>query len=435
MDYSKDWWKEKGKEAVDKLIVIPKKYKQVLYETINWLHERPCARKRGLGTRLPYDKDWIIESLSDSTIYMAFYTISHILRKVDPEKLNEEFFDYIFLSKGNLEYVSKSTGVDKELIKEMKEEFEYWYPNDERHTAPMHLTNHLTFFILHHVAIFPEKYWPREISLNETVIREGAKMSKSKGNVIPLLYISENYGADLFRLYMTSASGIESVLDWKEEEVKSVKKKLEKFVELVEEAINANEIELDDYDKWLVNYFYKKAHEVRPLMNSLKFKEAIVELFFEMLNKIKIHEKINGKERNRSTVKKFLFDWLITLSPFIPHISEEFWHRKYDSFISLQNWPDRIVEEDKLIDLLVEEGMKTFDDVRNIIKITNKKPNEIKIIISNNGKTEKEFDLFNRLKKEIEKEFNCKIMIEKQSESKEEKASKSKPFRPAIVIK
>ena len=435
IDYSKKWLKEKGKTAVDKLIVIPKKYKQVLYETINWLHERPCARKRGIGTRLPYDKEWVIESLSDSTIYMAFYTISYKLREVDPEKLNEKLFDYVFLSKGNLEDVSKSTKLDKKFIEDLKKEFEYWYPNDERHTAPMHLTNHLTFFILNHVAIFPEKYWPKEISLNEVVIREGTKMSKSKGNVIPLLHIIKNYGVDLFRLYMASAAGIESVLDWNEKDVESVRKKLNKFVKVIEEALISDEIELDKYDEWLVNYFYKTAHRVRPFMNTLKFKDASTELFFEMLNKIRIHEKINGKKKNRSTIKKFLFDWLITLSPFIPHITEEFWHKKYKSFIYLQSWPDKEFKENIPADLLVNEGMKTLEDIRKIIKIMDKLPNEIRIIVSEKGKTNDEFDLFERLKKEIINEFKCKVIIEKESESKEEKASKSKPYRPAIVIK
>ena len=36
--------------------------------TFDWLAQRPCARRRGIGTRLPFDPDWIIESLSDSTI-------------------------------------------------------------------------------------------------------------------------------------------------------------------------------------------------------------------------------------------------------------------------------------------------------------------------------------------------------------------------------
>lgn len=51
--------------------------------TIDWLKEWACTRKFGLGTFLPWDKDWVIESLSDSTIYMAYYTIAHVLQGTD----------------------------------------------------------------------------------------------------------------------------------------------------------------------------------------------------------------------------------------------------------------------------------------------------------------------------------------------------------------
>lgn len=44
------------------------------------LHEYACSRSYGLGTRLPWDKQWLIESLSDSTIYMAYYTVAHLLQ-------------------------------------------------------------------------------------------------------------------------------------------------------------------------------------------------------------------------------------------------------------------------------------------------------------------------------------------------------------------
>ena len=47
--------------------------------TVNWLHEWGCSRNFGLGTKLPWDKSCLIESLSDSTIYMAYYTIAHYL--------------------------------------------------------------------------------------------------------------------------------------------------------------------------------------------------------------------------------------------------------------------------------------------------------------------------------------------------------------------
>ncbi|XP_077104697.1 leucine--tRNA ligase, cytoplasmic-like isoform X2 [Siphateles boraxobius] len=48
--------------------------------TLAWLQEHACSRTYGLGTRLPWDEQWLIESLSDSTIYMAYYTMAHLLQ-------------------------------------------------------------------------------------------------------------------------------------------------------------------------------------------------------------------------------------------------------------------------------------------------------------------------------------------------------------------
>jgi leucyl-tRNA synthetase len=68
-----------------------------------------------LGTQLPFDKQYLIESLSDSTIYFAYYTVAHMLQGnldgsvlgilgIKPEELTSDFWDYIFLG---LEYKSK----------------------------------------------------------------------------------------------------------------------------------------------------------------------------------------------------------------------------------------------------------------------------------------------------------------------------------------
>lgn len=48
--------------------------------TLDWLCEHACSRSYGLGTRIPWDEQYLIESLSDSTIYMAFYTVAHLLQ-------------------------------------------------------------------------------------------------------------------------------------------------------------------------------------------------------------------------------------------------------------------------------------------------------------------------------------------------------------------
>ena len=86
--------------------------------------EWACTREEGLGTKLPWDKKWLIESLSDSTIYMAYYTIAHLIESVDLEKIDDNFFNYIFLDKGNKPSISE--------IDNMKKNFDYYYPVDFR---------------------------------------------------------------------------------------------------------------------------------------------------------------------------------------------------------------------------------------------------------------------------------------------------------------
>jgi leucyl-tRNA synthetase len=83
---------------------------KALLDTVDWLREWGCSRSFGLGTRLPWDKQFLIESLSDSTLYFAFYTIVHYLQSnfdgsqrgtldIDPNHFNNETWDYIFLNK------------------------------------------------------------------------------------------------------------------------------------------------------------------------------------------------------------------------------------------------------------------------------------------------------------------------------------------------
>ena len=45
-----------------------------------WLNKWACARTYGLGSKLPWDPQFLVESLSDSTIYMSYYTIAHFLQ-------------------------------------------------------------------------------------------------------------------------------------------------------------------------------------------------------------------------------------------------------------------------------------------------------------------------------------------------------------------
>jgi len=393
IDYTPKWWKEKGHQLVERMLFYPPKYKGIMHGIIDWLEKRPCARKRGLGTRFPWNKEWIIESLSDSTIYMAMYTIAHILRreKVGAEQLSEEFFDYVFLGIGSAEDIAKSTGISRDAVEEMRSEFTYWYPNDDRHTAPPHLSNHLAFFIMHHAAIFPEEYWPGGITLNGLMIREGAKISKSKGNVIPLAHVADKYGVDLFRLYCAVNADLDSVVDWRESEIASLRRKFMQFVSLLEESVDEKPLQdFNWHDRWLLSRFYRKLKESIEMMDNFRIRDAMPNMLFHFINDIKEYEKFSTSERRRKLIRVIMEDWLLILSPVIPHICEEYWHRiGHDTYISLEMLPE--INEELINDTIEAERdyiNTIIADIEEIKKVTKIEPKNIYIYTAESWKWE-----------------------------------------------
>ncbi|MGC8662892.1 MAG: leucine--tRNA ligase [Thermoplasmata archaeon] len=373
IDYSNMEWKEKTHSLINRMNFYPATYREKFHDVADWLRERPCVRRRGLGTPFPFEKGWIIESLSDSTIYTAFYTIINKIREsgLDPEELDEKFFDYIFLGEGEAR---------KSIEKELRKNFEYWYPNDLRVSSTAHTSNHFIFFLFHHTAIFQEKFQPGGLMILGMLISEGAKMSKSKGNVIPLAKIAEKYSADLFRLYIVSTADYDTVLDWREAEVKSLEKKLEKFDQIVEETIKSPQSEdLKEMDLYLINKFWMRFNAAADAMENYRFRDAIIELFYNFLNDIKYYEKRESPERARMVLKSILPDWLKSLAPFIPHTCEEYWHSLgKNTFISLEKFSEKKEINKKIIEE-VDYVENVLADIKNILDVLGIAPKKIYI--------------------------------------------------------
>ena len=99
--YSDPTWKQKTKDTLNQANIYPESARQWFLNIIDWLKEWPCARRSGLGTPLPWSPGWIVETLTDSTVYMAFYTINNHLKQsnITEEQLTPEVFDYIFYGK------------------------------------------------------------------------------------------------------------------------------------------------------------------------------------------------------------------------------------------------------------------------------------------------------------------------------------------------
>ncbi|QOR95132.1 leucine--tRNA ligase [Thermosphaera chiliense] len=393
IDYGTPWWKDRTRKLInEKLEIIPSKYKKAFQDVLEWVEKRPCARKRGLGTKLPWEPEWIIESLSDSTIYMAFYTIVHKIREynIPPEKLTPELFNYVFLGEGSAVEVSEKTGIPVKVVDEMRNEFNYWYPVDHRHTGIPHISNHLTFYLFHHTAIFPEDKWPRIISLNETVIREGAKMSKSKGNVIPLRDIAKIYSADLFRFYIASAASLESVLDWREKEIELVLDGLYRFTNIMMQSRNVNgELPSDYYGRWFASKFRRIISDAKKSMEALEIRDYVQTTFYQVMNLLEQYRDLVGEDYLKA-VKYVSKDWLIMLNPVIPHLTEELNELLGGSeFLSTSEWPrsDKYPEDEES-EILVDSLFSLVEDVRKILEVLKKPASRAVFIVAPEWKRE-----------------------------------------------
>uniref|UniRef100_A0A803MT29 leucine--tRNA ligase n=1 Tax=Chenopodium quinoa TaxID=63459 RepID=A0A803MT29_CHEQI len=135
--YGEPEWKELAKECLDNMNCYSDETRHGFEHTLSWLNQWACSRSFGLGTRIPWDEQYLVESLSDSTVYMAYYTV-HFLQNGDiygsntslikPEQMSDDVWDFLFCSGP----YPDSSDIDSNVLKSMKREFEYWYPFDLR---------------------------------------------------------------------------------------------------------------------------------------------------------------------------------------------------------------------------------------------------------------------------------------------------------------
>lgn len=358
LNYSNREWKEKVLNHLEKMQIIPDYYKEEFRNKIEWLKDKACARRKGLGTRIPWDREWLIESLSDSTIYMSYYILAKYINagELKAENMVKELLDYVLLGVGDAETSAKAAGLDRDLVEKIRSDFEYWYPVDLRSSGKDLVANHLLFYLFHHVAIFPPDKWPRAIAVNGYVSLEGKKMSKSKGPLLTMKRAVQEYGADVTRLYILHAAEYDSDADWKSREVEGLASHLRRFYSLVVEHYKTQPGEITLLDRWLVSRFQRVVKEVREAMDRLQTRRAVNAAFFEVMNDVRWYLRRGGKN-----LVLILDDWIKLLSPFAPHICEELWHMKHDSFVSLESYPE--YDESKVD----EEAEKAEEYIRRLI--------------------------------------------------------------------
>ena len=374
LDYGDESWKTSARRCLDGMEVLPPEIRGEFHNIIGWLRERACARQRGLGTRLPWDQDWIVESLTDSTIYTAFYIIMKYVNSgaIQPDVMGWDLFEYVFLGRGEPPHPA---------AQEMRQDFLYYYPVDTRHSGRDLVPNHLTFFVMNHTALFPERHWPRQIVVNGSVLMDGKKMSKSMGNIIPLRGAILRYGADPIRLGITISAELLQDADVNLESVSGMGARLERMIRECGEA-GPGEAGGEREDIWMRSKIHGTILAVTANMERMRMREALHDIMHGMERDIQWYARrlaARGRAMPPGMSRMICDVRARLLSPFAPHAAEEMWHALgNDTLVAASAWPEAgdvdhsiVHDEDYLVSVL--------RDISNIVKISGITPKHIRV--------------------------------------------------------
>lgn len=181
------------------------------------------------------------------------------------------------------------------------------------------------------------------------VIKDGAKMSKSLGNVVSPEEILSKYGADTARLFILFAAPPERELEWSDQGVEGSFRFLNRIWRIVQafEAVLAQKVteydhsNLSEADKDLRRILHGSIKKVtNDIETRFNFNTAISTMM-ELVNALYAYKEA-AKEPNSGLIYEAISDLIKMMSPFVPHITEELWRGAIDANSSVheQSWPE-----------------------------------------------------------------------------------------------
>lgn len=385
LEYGEPEWRAQAEKCLSGLEVYAPETRKSFTLVLDWLKEWACSRSFGLGTRLPWDKEWLIESLSDSTIYMAYYTVAHFLQGgtgnlngkktgpagIRPDQMTDTVWDFVLL--GKEPPADEVFGIDKDILVKLRKEFMYWYPVDLRVSGKDLIPNHLTFFIYNHVAIFPEEHWPRGIRSNGHVTLDAEKMSKSTGNFITLAQAIDSYTADGVRFALADAGDTVEDANFMKSTADGAILKLSTLVDFVEEGVAlVNEMRHGEitsfHDRVFESRIALQINATKAEYDAFMFRGALKACYFEFVKDFGHYREAVGADKTSDTYRNMHRDLFIRyveaqtvmLAPICPHTCEHLWGliapvatavdgRDRPSSIMAARWPESLQPDASLL--------------------------------------------------------------------------------------
>lgn len=353
IDYGLKEWKEDVKRCIDNMILTDDT-RAKLKESLDWINKWGFSRSFGLGTRIPWDSQYLIDSLSDSTIYPALYTFKHLMftdlegkDEILPSGLLcDEVWEYIF---DDISEVPDSLKSVESILKKCKECFEYFYPIDIRVSGKDLIKNHLLFLIFNHVALFNEKYWPRRIYTNGYLMLNSAKMSKSDGNFLTVEDALAQFGASATRMCLADCGDTNDDANFLESTANSMILKLYTLSKTVESLDN---VDTDDNamldrirglgsggqydaftDEMFLQFISRNIRAVLSGYQKMVYRDVVKYGFHENLRLMELYSILKGK--NDALISYGYKTVLQLMYPVIPSLSNYLLKLKFNGQLNI----------------------------------------------------------------------------------------------------
>jgi leucyl-tRNA synthetase len=356
------------------------------------------------------------------------------------------------------------------------------------------MVNHPAYNCPEHDWIYPEEVEDGNIcsKCGREVEVETIKMSKSKNNVVRPSELVEEYGADTARLFILSASHPSKELDWSKDGVQAAHDTLERIERLIKENRDLISDEEPDLQEASLNDRIVSSRIQRAIENVTEFNEdyefnlAAGEID-KLLTKLYWYRQ---RDPDPAIFTRGVKTLVKLIAPFSPHLADEMWDELSAGFLYESDWPE---VDRELLDEEAEEIDGYFDrvssDIREIQEMLEEEPEKVKVIRSADWK----YDAFQEIKKNLElddigaitgkvvssgfkdhadavnqkvqeayqnpgkfrnqltdketevealeanrdrweKEFDAEVVVESEENSREDKADRAEPGKPAIVI-
>ncbi len=262
----------------------------------------------------------------------------------------------------------------------LDERADYWLPVDQYVGGIEHAILHLLY------ARFFNKLM-RDVGLTKTdepfknlltqgmVLKDGAKMSKSKGNTVDPQGLIEEYGADTARLFMMFAAPPEQSLEWSDAGVEGASRFLKRLWRLVNEHVAGGAIAkldlkaLNDAQKKLRRQTHETIAKVSDDIGRRYTFNTAIAAVMELINALAKFS--DSSEQGRAVKQESLQAVVLLLSPIVPHITHELWQRLgNDSLLLQQPWPE------------VDESALQKDSMQIIVQVNGKLRSRIEVSAS-----------------------------------------------------